>query len=78
MNKSEFLYPRSRYYGKATPENVAFDAKLQEFSHKINYISGLQTAGKISAKLAYLQVQELWQQLEDTKKELDRAKKAQI
>lgn len=78
MNKSEFLYPRSRYYGKGTPENIAFDAKLQDFSQQVNYISNLQTAGKISSKLAYLKVEELWEQLENTKKQLDAAKRSQI
>lgn len=69
MKKGEFLYPQSRYYGKATPENINFNAKLQEFSHKINYISGLQTSGKISTQSAYLQIQELWEQLEKIKRE---------
>ena len=49
MNQYNFLYPQSSYYGKVTPKNIAFNGKLQEFSHKVNYISGLQTAGKISA-----------------------------
>lgn len=71
MHKSEFLYPRSRYYGQATPENIAFDAKLQEFSQQINYISNLQTAGKISSTVAYLKVEELWEQLEEMRKQLN-------
>ncbi len=72
------MYTRTRYYDQPIPENITFDQKLQEFSHKISYISGLQTAGKISAKLAYLQVQELWQQLEKAKKQFDNSQKAQI
>ena len=76
MNQHEFIFPQSSYYGKGTPENIAFNGKLQEFSHKVNYISGLQTAGKIPARLAYLQVQELWQELKQTKQKLDSAKKA--
>ena len=67
MNQYNFLYPQSSYYGKVTPKNIAFNGKLQEFSHKVNYISGLQTAGKISAILAYLKVEELWQDLEKIK-----------
>ncbi|NEP83222.1 MAG: hypothetical protein F6K39_36840 [Okeania sp. SIO3B3] len=69
MKKSEFLYPQSRYYGQGTPANINFNAKLQEFSHKISYISALQTSGKISATSAYLQIQELWEKLETIKKE---------
>ncbi|MDE5105883.1 MAG: hypothetical protein O4808_01995, partial [Trichodesmium sp. St17_bin3_1_1] len=56
--------PRS---GKSHPEDIAFNEKLQKFSHQLNYIIGLQTAGKISAILAYLQVQELWEELEQVK-----------
>lgn len=69
MKKGEFLYTQSRYYGQATPANINFNRKLQEFSHKINYISALQTSGKISPTSAYLQIQELWEQLEKIKKE---------
>ncbi|NEQ77320.1 MAG: hypothetical protein F6K24_06000 [Okeania sp. SIO2D1] len=69
MKKGEFLYPQSRYYGQATPANINFNAKLQEFSHKISYISALQTSGKISISSAYLQIQELWEQLEKIKKD---------
>ncbi|MGD1807677.1 DUF7219 family protein [Dapis sp. BLCC M126] len=75
MNKYEFICPQSSYYGKETPENIAFNKKLQEFSHKLNYISGFQTAGKIPSRLAYLQVEKLWKELEKTKEKLDSAKK---
>ncbi len=75
MDKHEFIFPHSSYYGKETPENIAFNKTLQEFSHKVNYISGLQTAGKIPARLAYLLVEELWKELKQTKEKLDNAKK---
>ncbi|MDJ0557329.1 MAG: hypothetical protein QNJ68_23350 [Microcoleaceae cyanobacterium MO_207.B10] len=78
MKKSDFLYPKSRYYGKATPENIAFDAKLQEFSQQVNYISNLQTAGKISPRTAYLKVEALWQKLEKSKENLDIYKRTKI
>ncbi|NEQ40852.1 MAG: hypothetical protein F6K40_33390 [Okeania sp. SIO3I5] len=74
MNKHKFIFPQSSYYGKGTPENTAFNEKLQEFSHKLNYISAFQTAGKIPARLAYIQVEELWQELKQTKEKLDSAK----
>lgn len=38
-----FLYPRSRYRGSVKPENLVFNANLQEFSQRVSYISGLQT-----------------------------------
>lgn len=69
-DKSDFLYPRSRYYGKFTPENLAFDANLQEFAQKVNYICGLETGGKISPDQAYEDIKGLWKQLKKSKKEL--------
>jgi hypothetical protein len=69
-DKSDFLYPRSRYYGKFSPENLAFDANLQEFAQKVNYICGLETGGKISPEQAYEDIKGLWKQLKKSKKEL--------
>lgn len=69
-DKSDFLYPRSRYYGKFSPENLAFDANLQEFAQKVNYICGLETGGKISPDQAYTDIKGLWKQLKKSKKEL--------
>jgi hypothetical protein len=30
MDKDEFLNPRSRYYGQVKPENLVFNANLQD------------------------------------------------
>ncbi|OYQ67137.1 hypothetical protein B9G53_01930 [Pseudanabaena sp. SR411] len=67
---TQCLFPQSRYYGKFTPENLVFNANLQEFSHRVGIICGLETGGKISSQEAYLQVAELWQQLEQSKQNL--------
>ena len=66
--KDSFLHPQSRYYGEFTPENLAFNANLQEFAHKISYISALQTGGKLAPEQAYEQVKCLWKQLKQSKK----------
>ncbi|MGB7440504.1 MAG: hypothetical protein WA919_05505 [Coleofasciculaceae cyanobacterium] len=66
--KHNFLYPRSRYYGSFTPEHLAFNANLQDFSQRVSYISNLQTAGKLSPEEAYRQVKGLWKQLKRSKK----------
>ncbi|MEH2296510.1 DUF7219 family protein [Nostoc sp.] len=71
QDKNSFLYPRSRYYGKFQPENLVFNANLQEFSQKISYITCLETAGKLSQEEAYQQIRGLWKQLKHSKKELD-------
>lgn len=56
--------PQSRYRGQVKPENLVFDANLQEFSQRVSLISGLQTNGKLTAQEAFEQIESLWQQLE--------------
>jgi hypothetical protein len=34
-DKESFLYPRGRYYGQVKPENLVFNANLQEFAQKL-------------------------------------------
>ncbi|NEQ33738.1 MAG: hypothetical protein F6K04_22525 [Leptolyngbya sp. SIO4C5] len=70
MHSSEFLFPRSRYYGPATSENIAFDAELQFFSQRVGYIFNLQTAGKLSPQEAYQEVKAAWKALKQKKKQL--------
>jgi hypothetical protein len=70
MNKDDFLYPRGRYYGQVKPENLVFNANLQEFAQKISYICNLETGGKIAPEDAYEQIKQLWKELKHTKKEL--------
>lgn len=66
----EFLYPRSRYHGDFTPENLVFNANLQEFAQRVNLICGLETGGKISPEEAYKQIKGLWKEVKKSKKEL--------
>ncbi|MHC5724442.1 MAG: DUF7219 family protein [Nostoc sp.] len=70
QDKNNFIYPRSRYYGKFQPENLVFNANLQEFAQKISYITCLETSGKLSSEEAYQQIRALWKQLKHSKKEL--------
>ena len=70
MNHSDFLHPRYHYRGQWNPENLAFNANLQEFSQKINYICNLETNGKLSSQDAYQEIKSLWKQLKKTKKQL--------
>lgn len=67
---SEFLYPRSRYYGEFRPEYLVFDANLQEFAQKVTYICSLETGGKIPPVEAYEQIRKLWLELEQSKDRL--------
>ncbi|MBD2427573.1 hypothetical protein [Phormidium sp. FACHB-1136] len=66
----QMLFPRSRYYGEFSPKNLAFNANLQEFAHRVGYISCLNTGGKISPEDAYQRIQGLYHQLKQSKKSL--------
>lgn len=69
-DKSRFLYPQSRYYGEVKPENLVFNANLQEFSHRVSLICALENGGKLSPEESYQQIQSLWQELQRSKEEL--------
>lgn len=70
VNKTNFLYPRNRYYGQVKPENLVFNANLQEFTQQVSYICNLETNGKIASQDAYNRIKSLWQQLKRTKEQL--------
>ncbi|WP_228371654.1 DUF7219 family protein [Trichormus azollae] len=60
---SDFLYPRSPYDRQFEPESLTFNAHLQDFSQRVDYIYGLQTGSKLSSKEAYQQIHILWKHL---------------
>jgi hypothetical protein len=70
VDKNRFLYPRSRYYGQVKPENLVFNANLQEFAQRVSYICNLETNGKLAPEEAYKQIKALWKQIKRTKKQL--------
>ena len=66
----DFLYPRNRYRGEVKPENLVFNANLQEFSQRITYICCLETGGKLTPEESYREIKSLWKQLKRSKKQL--------
>lgn len=70
VSKDDFLYPRGRYYGHVQPENLVFNANLQEFAQRVSYICNLETSGKLPPGEAYKQIKMLWKQLKRSKKQL--------
>ncbi|MBC1221960.1 hypothetical protein GNF10_04355 [Nostoc sp. UCD121] len=71
LNQSDtntFIYPISHYYGQVKPENLLFNANLQELAQKVGYISALETNGKLDPEDAYKQIKALWKQLKHSKK----------
>ena len=65
-----FLHPTSRYHGQFKPENLIFNSNLQEFAHRVSFISSLETGGKLSPEDSYKQIKGLWKQLKESKKAL--------
>jgi hypothetical protein len=70
MEKDDFLYPRGRYYGQVKPENLVFNANLQEFAQRVSFVCNLETGGKLPPEDAYEQIKTLWKQLKRAKKQL--------
>ncbi len=68
--RDEFLYVRNPYHGEVKPENLVFNANLQEFSQRVGFICALETNGKLSTEEAYQQIKALWDQLSQSKQQL--------
>jgi hypothetical protein len=65
-----FITPRGRYYGQVKPENLVFDANLQEFAQRVSLICGLETNGKLAPEEAYQAIELMWEQLKQSKQQL--------
>jgi hypothetical protein len=70
QNQFGFLFPRSRYRGNVRPENLVFNANLQEFAQRVGYISNLETGGKLTPEESYKEIKALWKELKRSKKSL--------
>jgi isopropylmalate/homocitrate/citramalate synthase len=70
QQRSQFIAPHSRYYGEVKPENLVFNANLQEFAHRVSIISNLETGGKLTPEESYEKIKQLWKQLKQSKKDL--------
>lgn len=69
-DRDSFLYPTNPYHGQVKPENLVFNANLQEFAQRVSYICNLETNGKLPPEKSYQQIKALWQQLKSSKKQL--------
>ncbi|MBF2027470.1 MAG: hypothetical protein IGS48_11980 [Oscillatoriales cyanobacterium C42_A2020_001] len=70
MDTADFLLPRSRYRGQVKPQNLVFNANLQEFAQRVSYITCLETNGKLSPEESYEQIKRLWKELKQSHKQL--------
>lgn len=71
QQRQKFIYNYPPYRGKVTPENLVFNANLQEFAQQVNFICNLETSGKLSPEESYKKIKRLWKQLKRSKKQLD-------
>jgi hypothetical protein len=69
-DKRNFLFPHSQYRGPVKPENLVFNANLQEFAQRVSYITNLETNGKITPEASYSEIKALWKDLKQSKKSL--------
>ena len=69
-SKEKFLYPTSKYYGEFTPQNLVFNANLQQFAQQVSYLCNLEANGKISPEDTYEEIKKFYKQLKQSKKEL--------
>lgn len=68
--KDDFFYPYNKYRGEFKPENLVFNANLQEFAQKVSYVCNLETNGKITPTQAYNNIKSLWKELKTSIKNL--------
>ncbi|ASC71299.1 hypothetical protein XM38_022510 [Halomicronema hongdechloris C2206] len=65
-----FLYPHAPYRGPVKPEQLVFNANLQEFAQQVSYISNLNTNGKLTLDEAFERIDHLWNELKHSKVQL--------
>ena len=69
-DKDRFFNPISNFRGEFSPQNLAFNANLQEFNNRISIICALETGGKISSNEAYQKIKDLWIKLDASRQNL--------
>jgi hypothetical protein len=70
QEREKFIFPFATYRGSFSPQQLAFNANLQEFAQRVALLCSLETNGKISAEDTYKQIKALWKLLKTSKKEL--------
>jgi hypothetical protein len=53
VDKQDFVYRHYKYLGQVKPENLVFNANLQEFAQRVSFICNLETGGKLSPQESY-------------------------
>ncbi|MDZ8049984.1 MAG: hypothetical protein RMX68_030745 [Aulosira sp. ZfuVER01] len=70
-DKDRLFSTYTREYAQIKAENLEFTLNLREFSQRVEFITCLETNGKLSTEEAYKQIKALWQELKKSKKVRD-------
>jgi glutathione peroxidase-family protein len=70
-SKQNLLYPHHNYRGTFTPNQLMFNANLQEFSQKVTYIVNFETNGQLTAGQAYQELETLWEKIKECRLSLE-------
>lgn len=70
QERDQFTSPLAKYNGEFSPQQLAFNANLQEFAQRVSLLCGLETNGKVSAQDTYKEIKRLWKSLKASKQEL--------
>jgi len=68
--QNQFISPLAKYNGEFSPQQLTFNANLQEFAQRVSLLCGLETNGKVSAQDAYKEIKQLWKSLKASKQAL--------
>lgn len=68
--EERLLFSMIQYEGEFSPQNLAFNANLQEFAQRVDYIYAIYRENEITASDAYQLVEQLWKELSHSKKGL--------
>lgn len=70
VHQSEYLYSQISYYKEPKSKNLLFNTKLQEFARQVGFIS-YKDKEKFPLLEAYRKIATFWEELEQTKQELN-------
>lgn len=70
QDRDKFISPLAKYQGEFSPQQLAFNANLQEFAQRVSLLCSLETNGKVSAQDTYKEIKQLWKSLKTSKQEL--------
>ena len=73
METSDFLFPQHQYHGSSLQtEDIVLHGYLQEFSQQVLILTSLNRGGRLSSQETYQKLKQLYKQLKNSRKDLDR------